>query len=155
MKLNYKNIAIAFGIVSVGLGSLYAIGASSTENKAIDTKTNIQAEVAPQLKGEDREQLREEVQQEREETKAALTNSPEEEQQSGVVSDSNAASESNTQSGNLPNSDTSSGSNSGGDKDCADFATHAEAQTFYESAGAGDPHRLDRDGDGSACETLP
>jgi micrococcal nuclease len=44
---------------------------------------------------------------------------------------------------------------SGGDKDCGDFATHAQAQAFFEAAGAGDPHRLDRDGDGSACETLP
>jgi hypothetical protein len=42
-----------------------------------------------------------------------------------------------------------------GDKDCSGFATHAEAQAFFESAGAGDPHRLDRDGDGVACETLP
>ena len=40
------------------------------------------------------------------------------------------------------------------DKDCSDFATHAEAQAFFEAAGAGDPHRLDRDGDGIACETL-
>lgn len=44
---------------------------------------------------------------------------------------------------------------SGGDKDCTDFATHAEAQAFFEAAGPGDPHRLDRDGDGIACETLP
>ncbi|TAK58936.1 excalibur calcium-binding domain-containing protein [Patescibacteria group bacterium] len=41
------------------------------------------------------------------------------------------------------------------DKDCADFSTHAEAQDFFESAGSGDPHALDRDGDGIACETLP
>ncbi len=41
------------------------------------------------------------------------------------------------------------------DYDCDDFSTHAEAQKFYLSAGAGDPHRLDRDGDGIACETLP
>jgi hypothetical protein len=41
------------------------------------------------------------------------------------------------------------------DYDCGDFSTHAEAQDFFENAGAGDPHRLDRDGDGSACETLP
>jgi micrococcal nuclease len=44
---------------------------------------------------------------------------------------------------------------SGGDKDCGDFSTHAQAQAFFEAAGAGDPHRLDRDGDGLACETLP
>jgi Excalibur calcium-binding domain len=41
------------------------------------------------------------------------------------------------------------------DKDCSDFATHSEAQAFFEAAGAGDPHRLDRDGDGVACEDLP
>lgn len=43
----------------------------------------------------------------------------------------------------------------GGDKDCGDFSTHAEAQAFFEAQGPGDPHRLDRDGDGLACETLP
>lgn len=41
------------------------------------------------------------------------------------------------------------------DKDCGDFSTHAEAQAFFESAGPGDPHGLDRDEDGIACETLP
>jgi hypothetical protein len=42
-----------------------------------------------------------------------------------------------------------------GDRDCADFATHAEAQSFFVKAGSGDPHNLDRDSDGVACETLP
>lgn len=41
------------------------------------------------------------------------------------------------------------------DYDCGDFSTRAEAQAFFEAAGNGDPHRLDRDSDGSACETLP
>jgi endonuclease YncB( thermonuclease family) len=41
------------------------------------------------------------------------------------------------------------------DRDCSDFSTQREAQTFYESAGPGDPHRLDADGDGKACESLP
>lgn len=41
------------------------------------------------------------------------------------------------------------------DYDCSDFSTHREAQAFFESEGSGDPHRLDRDGDGIACETLP
>lgn len=41
------------------------------------------------------------------------------------------------------------------DKDCKDFKTHAEAQAFFESAGPGDPHRLDADGDDLACESLP
>jgi len=38
------------------------------------------------------------------------------------------------------------------DRDCADFATQSEAQAFFRSEGAGDPHRLDADGDGRACE---
>lgn len=41
------------------------------------------------------------------------------------------------------------------DKDCADFSSQAEAQEFYESQGPGDPHRLDADGDGVACESNP
>jgi competence protein ComEC len=45
----------------------------------------------------------------------------------------------------------------GGDKDCGDFATHAEAQAFFVAAGGPDrdPHRLDGDNDGIACESLP
>lgn len=43
----------------------------------------------------------------------------------------------------------------GGDKDCSDFSTHEEAQRFFEAQGSSDPHRLDRDKDGVACETLP
>ncbi len=41
------------------------------------------------------------------------------------------------------------------DRDCSDFETQAEAQRFFEEAGPGDPHRLDADGDGEACESLP
>ena len=41
------------------------------------------------------------------------------------------------------------------DRDCADFATQAEAQAFFRSEGPGDPHGLDRDHDGRACEALP
>lgn len=41
------------------------------------------------------------------------------------------------------------------DKNCDDFATHAEAQAFFEAAGAGDPHRLDNNKDGLACVSLP
>ena len=41
-----------------------------------------------------------------------------------------------------------------GDRDCSDFSTQSEAQSFYESAGSGDPHGLDRDGDGVVCETM-
>ena len=41
------------------------------------------------------------------------------------------------------------------DMDCGDFATQAEAQAFFVAAGAGDPHSLDSDGDGLACESNP
>lgn len=45
----------------------------------------------------------------------------------------------------------------GPDRDCGDFGTHAEAQAFFEAAGGpgSDPHKLDGDHDGVACETLP
>lgn len=45
----------------------------------------------------------------------------------------------------------------GPDKDCSDFSSQAEAQAFFEAAGGPerDPHKLDRDGDGLACESLP
>jgi micrococcal nuclease len=41
---------------------------------------------------------------------------------------------------------------------CDAFSTHAQAQSCFDycvSVGAGDVHRLDGDGDGSACESLP
>jgi hypothetical protein len=41
-----------------------------------------------------------------------------------------------------------------GDRDCADFRSWREAQSFYENAGRSDPHRLDADNDGIACEAL-
>ncbi|WP_043644132.1 thermonuclease family protein [Caenispirillum salinarum] len=60
------------------------------------------------------------------------------------------------QGGSAPEARSRSrGGAQGGDKDCGDFRTHAEAQAFFRSAGPGDPHRLDRDGDGRACESLP
>ena len=45
----------------------------------------------------------------------------------------------------------------GPDRDCGDFDTRQEAQAFYEAAGGPekDPHRLDRDGNGVVCESLP
>jgi len=45
---------------------------------------------------------------------------------------------------------------SAGDKDCADFSTWRQAQRFYERHGGPtkDPHRLDADRDGIACESL-
>lgn len=44
-----------------------------------------------------------------------------------------------------------------GDKDCSDFKTQNEAQIFFLSQGGPekDPHKLDQDRDGIACETLP
>lgn len=41
-----------------------------------------------------------------------------------------------------------------GDCNCSDFATQAEAQAFYERYLPGDPHQLDIDHDGIACEKL-
>lgn len=41
---------------------------------------------------------------------------------------------------------------------CDDFTTEAQAQACYNyciSLGKGDIHRLDRDNDGRACESLP
>ena len=40
------------------------------------------------------------------------------------------------------------------DRNCADFGTWKEAQDFFEASGPGDPHRLDGDNDGIACEAL-
>ena len=41
------------------------------------------------------------------------------------------------------------------DLDCVDFVWQEDAQAFFLAAGPGDPHRLDADSDGIACETLP
>lgn len=43
------------------------------------------------------------------------------------------------------------------DRDCSDFSTQQQAQTYYEAHGgpAQDPDRLDADGDGRACDSLP
>ena len=45
----------------------------------------------------------------------------------------------------------------GPDRDCGDFETWQEAQTFFVAAGGpeSDTHRLDRDNNGIACESLP
>ena len=40
------------------------------------------------------------------------------------------------------------------DKDCSDFSNQKKAQEFFEKHGPGnDPHHLDGDGDGVACES--
>lgn len=49
---------------------------------------------------------------------------------------------------------TTSSNNRTEDKDCSDFSSWHEAQSFYENAGPNDPHRLDADRDGIACESL-
>lgn len=43
------------------------------------------------------------------------------------------------------------------DRDCSDFATQKAAQIFFLNAGGphSDPHRLDADGDGVACDSNP
>jgi Excalibur calcium-binding domain len=55
-----------------------------------------------------------------------------------------------------PGSGTGDGGGSGGgqDRDCPDFSSQEEAQRFFESQGGPgqDPHRLDADDDGQACE---
>lgn len=44
----------------------------------------------------------------------------------------------------------------GRDRDCSDFSSQRQAQVFFERhAPARDPHRLDGDNDGIACESLP
>ena len=44
----------------------------------------------------------------------------------------------------------------GADRDCSDFSSWWDAQNFYLAAGGpdDDPHRLDHNGDGTACESL-
>ncbi len=42
------------------------------------------------------------------------------------------------------------------DRDCSDFRTHRQAQHFFKKHNPSrDPHRLDGDHDGIACEDLP
>ena len=45
---------------------------------------------------------------------------------------------------------------SAADKDCSDFSSWRAAQKFYKNHGGPrkDPHRLDADRDGIACESL-
>lgn len=53
--------------------------------------------------------------------------------------------------------DQTLGSQTTQDKDCSDFSSQKEAQTFFIAQGGPgeDPHRLDGNGDGVACESLP
>jgi len=47
------------------------------------------------------------------------------------------------------------GETSAEDRDCSDFLTQPQAQRFFELHQPGDPHNLDGNGDGQACESLP
>ncbi len=40
----------------------------------------------------------------------------------------------------------------GPDRDCRNFSSQTEAQQFFEANQPGDPHRLDKDNNGIACE---
>jgi len=51
--------------------------------------------------------------------------------------------------------DQTSGPGEAEDMDCSDFETQPEAQAFFERHQPGDPHNLDGDSDGQACESLP
>ncbi len=51
-----------------------------------------------------------------------------------------------------PDSSAASGDT---DRNCSDFQTQAEAQAFFEAAGPDDPNRLDGNGDGVVCTSLP
>jgi len=53
----------------------------------------------------------------------------------------------------LPACDSATGDNF----NCSDFDTQQEAQAQFEADGGPeeDPHNLDSDGDGIACESLP
>ena len=57
----------------------------------------------------------------------------------------------------LPNHDSNQYECSRNSYNCSDFATQAEAQSVFESCGGSgnDIHKLDADGDGSVCESLP
>lgn len=50
----------------------------------------------------------------------------------------------------------SAGPAAAADKDCSDFSSWRQAQNFYKKHGGPryDPHRLDADRDGIACEDL-
>ncbi len=73
----------------------------------------------------------------------------------GVVCESLADTPQSDSSPSTPESNASSSDFV--DRNCGDFADWQSAQAFFESAGGPnrDPHRLDRNGDGVACESLP
>jgi len=56
-----------------------------------------------------------------------------------------------------PASASSPGARASGDRDCSDFSNQRDAQEYFRSRGGpdSDPDRLDADGDGKACDSLP
>jgi len=140
-----KKITVGAGVV--GLLALVGAGSSSHQNinqTAVKSEAvSVQKEGTPTTTNV--------------ETEAVVTESPSyiEDTQEVSANESEPASGTDIQEANTQSTNIDTSSYSDGDKDCTDFATHAEAQAFFEAAGAGDPHRLDRDGDGIACETLP
>ncbi|MBE9182419.1 thermonuclease family protein [Oculatella sp. LEGE 06141] len=57
-------------------------------------------------------------------------------------------------SSSTPGTARPSSTSQSGDLDCSDFSTQAEAQAVL-NGDRSDPHRLDGDGNGRACESLP
>lgn len=68
---------------------------------------------------------------------------------SSTSTKSTSSSSSSSDSSTKPKSTSSQAK---GDYDCGDFSTQAEAQKYLLP---GDPYGLDREGDGTACESLP
>ncbi len=72
-----------------------------------------------------------------------------------VVASANGAHEVDAAPAGSPTPASGRPTSSDADRDCSDFRTQAEAQAFFETTGADDPNRLDGDGDGSVCTSLP
>lgn len=74
----------------------------------------------------------------------------------GLWADETCALSSKSQITN-PKQEQNNTKSAGADKDCSDFKTQKEAQEFFIANGgpASDPHKLDQDKDGVACESLP
>ena len=65
--------------------------------------------------------------------------------------------DSQSRSSPMPAADTQREANDFQDRNCSDFDSWEEAQGFFLAEGgpSKDPHRLDGDGDGDACQSLP
>lgn len=75
----------------------------------------------------------------------------------GLWADSTCTDQSTSQVSGSSTSQVESSESISGDKDCSDFKTQKKAQDFFILQGgpASDPHKLDQDKDGVACESLP